>query len=151
MTQVRTDLGNTKESARRERFEPTASNLATNVQQAIANAATAPTNSTARLPASGTPVAILTTDTEVGINTSAAAVICNLPSVAAWAAANPNGLPLRIFDYTGNANVNNITFVLNGSDVFLQGISPVVSTSNGGVALRPVLGSSNKWNIVALG
>lgn len=150
MVTVRTKLaGQTQETARNERFEPLPLNPATNVQQAIGNAVTQ--IGTARLPAFSVTVLALPTDVELGINTSTGAVTVSLPLVSAWAADNPNGLALRIFDYTGNAATHNIGFTLNGADTFLQGANPVIKTNNGGVALRPILGATNQWNIVALG
>lgn len=150
MVVARTDLGNTKEAARRERFEPSATNTATNVQEAIQNAAIAPTNPSARLPGSAATVAILSTDTEVGINTATTAVSVNLPSIATWLAANPLGLDLMIFDDTGNAGTHNITAVPNGTDSFVQSITPVITGNYGKMSLRPVLGAPNKWFIKGL-
>ena len=107
---------------------------------------------TARLPAAAASVAILSTDIEVGINTGSAATVCPLPSVAAWAAANPNGLELTIFDLTGSAATNNVTFTLNGTDVFTQGVSPAILNSYGEVKLRPILtGGINQWFVRGAG
>lgn len=107
-----------------------------------------PSVGTARLPAAAASVSILSSDVEVGINTSSAPTTCPLPSVAAWAAANPNGLELTIFDATGNANTNAVSFTLNGTDTFLQGISPTIAISFGEVKLRPIIpsgGPPNSW------
>lgn len=150
MVTVRTELNNTKEAARLERFEPTGNVSATDVQNAIQQVDTeasgkVPQVGTARLPANAASVTILTTDVEVGINTSSQAVACTLPSVAAWAAANPNGLELTVFDYSNNASVNNITFT--ASDTFVQGATPSVTANSGLVKLRPVIGTSNQWYV----
>ncbi len=102
---------------------------------------------TARLPASAATVNILTSDIEVGINTTTVAVSCPLPSVAAWSAAQTNGLDLTIFDDSGNAATNNITPSLNGSDTFVQGVTPVITTNYGLIKLRPVLGTPNQWYV----
>ncbi len=102
---------------------------------------------TARLPASAATVNILTSDIEVGINTATLAVSCPLPSVAAWNAAQTNGLDLTIFDDSGNAATNNITPSLNGTDTFVQGVTPVITTNYGLIKLRPVLGTPNQWYV----
>lgn len=110
------------------------------------------TTSNTRLAAAAASVPILATDVEVGIDTGAAPTSCPLPSVAAWLAANPSGLDLEIFDYTGHAATNNITPSLNGTDVFTQGVVPVISNNFGSLRLRPILtGGVNQWFIKAVG
>jgi len=110
------------------------------------------TSASARLPAAAPVVAILAADIEVGIDTASAATVCTLPSVAAWTNSNPNGQDLAIFDFTGHAFTNNITFTLNGTDVFTQGISPVIQNNYGEVRLRPILtGGVNQWFVKAVG
>ena len=149
MVVLRTDLSNTKELARRERFEPIGNITATNVQEAIQQASGSFEVGTARLPAAAVTVNILAADIEVGINTGTAPTSCPLPSVAAWAAANPNGLELVIFDYTGNAATNNVTPSLNGTDIFVQGVTPIIKSGFGGFALRPIIPASgpNAWYV----
>jgi len=142
MVQVSTNL-TTRESARRERFEPSGNISATNVQTAIQQVDTEAAGKqaqvgTARLPAAAASVPILTSDIEVGIDATSSAVGCPLPSATAWAAANPNGLELTIFDYKGQATAHNITPSLNGGDTFVQGIVPVIKTAYGQIKLRPV-------------
>jgi hypothetical protein len=101
---------------------------------------------TARLPAAAASVPILASDTEVGISTNVAPTSCQLPSAAAWVAGAPPGFELCIFDYTGNAATNNVTPVLNGTDVFLQGVTPLVRTNFGAIMLRPILRTPpNAW------
>lgn len=142
MVQVMTNL-TTRESARRERFEPAGNVTATNVQTAIqqidAEAAGKVTQvGTIRLPASAATVAILTTDIEVGISTTSTAVSATLPSASAWAASNPNGLPLVLVDINGNAAANNITPALNGVDTFSYGgVVPIINSNFGRLELRP--------------
>jgi hypothetical protein len=93
---------------------------------------------TIRLPGSAATIAILTSDIEVGIDTTSTAVSATLPSAAAWAAANPNGLELVLVDIKGSAASNPIMPVLNGSDVFSYGgVTPVVSFNFGSLRLRP--------------
>jgi len=93
----------------------------------------------ARLPPAAPTVNFLASDIEVGIDSSVAPTSVVLPSVAAWVTSNPNGPELVIFDYTGHALANNISFVLNGTDVFTQGISPVIQNNFGSLILRPSL------------
>lgn len=133
----------TRESARRERFEPTGNVTATNVQTAIQQVDTEAAGKVAqvgtiRKPASGATIAILTTDIEVGIDTRSTAVSATLPSAVAWAAANPNGLDLTLVDYFGNASANNITPTLFAGDAFAYGsVTPVVNANFGDLKLRP--------------
>lgn len=142
MVLVRTNL-TTRESARSERFEPAGNVSATNVQTAIQQVDTeaagkVPKVGTIRKPASGAAIAILSTDIEVGIDTRTTAVSAVLPSAAAWATANPNGLELALTDYFGNAAANNITPSLFAGDSFAYGaVTPVVTANFGMLRLRP--------------
>lgn len=91
-----------------------------------------------RKPASAASIAITPLDIEVGIDTRSIAVSAALPSVAQWVQSNPFGLELTLVDYFGNASINNITPVLNGSDVFVWGgITPVINANFGLLKLRP--------------
>lgn len=109
-------------------------------------------SASARLAPAAATVNILVTDIEVGIDSAVAPTSCPLPSVAAWAAANTGGLELVIFDFTGHALANNITPALNGTDVFTQGITPVIQNNFGELRLRPVLtGGINQWFIRSVG
>jgi hypothetical protein len=95
---------------------------------------------TIRLPPFSATVAILTSDIEVGINTSTSAVTVNLPSAALWAAAFPGGqtgLDLFMCDHTGNAAAHPITFALNGADTFMQGPLIPLAVNFGSLRLRP--------------
>lgn len=105
---------------------------------------------TARLPAAAGTINILNTDIEVGVDPTSSAVTCNLPSVAVWAVTQPNGLELTIFDYTGHAATNNISFVLAGTDVFVQTSTPIITSNFGLIKLRPILTSPNKWFVRGL-
>lgn len=112
MTTVRTDLGNTKESARRERFEPTGSITQTNVQKAIEQAASQPpavVPTTVDFAAS--PYTVLATDTYLYVDTSGGAV-----NILLQVASARLGVPLIVKDITGNANANNITLTPNGAE-----------------------------------
>lgn len=152
MVQVMTNL-TTRESARRERFEPTGNVTATNVQTAIQQvdaeaAGKVAQVGTIRLPPSAATIAILTTDIEVGLDTRTTAVSATLPSAIAWAAANPNGLPLVLVDINGNAATNNITPTLNGSDTFSYGsVTPIVNSNFGRLELRPSGSPVSGWYV----
>lgn len=95
---------------------------------------------TARFPGVAATVTILTSDQEVGIDTSSTAVSANLPTATSWAAANPNGLELVIFDNTGQGASNNITPVPSGAEIFRGGLTPLVTTAYGLIKLRPIPG-----------
>lgn len=139
MVQVMTNL-TTRESARRERFEPTGNVTATNVQTAIqqVDAGKVAQVGTIRKPVSAATVAILTTDIEIGLDTRTTAISATLPSAIAWAAANPNGLDLTLVDYFGNAGTNNITPTLFAGDSFVYGsVTPIVNSNFGDLKLRP--------------
>jgi hypothetical protein len=152
MTIVRTQLA-TVESARRERVEPTGGITATNVQTALQGLDTAIGSklgpvATERQPASAATIAILTTDVEVGIDTRTTAVTANLPSAAAWATANPNGLELTLIDIFGNAAANNITPALNGADTFFYGgVTPIITSNFGLLKLRPAGSPVTGWYV----
>jgi hypothetical protein len=156
VTTIRTQLGNTIESARRERFEPTGNVSATNVQDAIQQvdaeaAGKVQQVGTIRLAGDAAAVNILPTDIEVGIDTRTQAVNANLPSVAAWSADNPNGLDLVLVDFYGNAAAHNITPVLSAGDAFQYGgVTPLIVTNFGSLRLRPSPGL-NAWYVRGIG
>jgi hypothetical protein len=142
MVQVMTNL-TTRESARRERFEPAGNVTSTNVQTAIQQVDTEASGKVAqvgtiRKPPSAATVAVLTSDIEVGLDTRTTAVSATLPSAIAWSGANPNGLELVLNDYFGNAATNNITPSLFAGDTFAYGsVTPVISANFGLLRLRP--------------
>lgn len=106
------------------------------------------TIATARLASAAASVPITVADIEVGIDTVSGATACPLPTVAAWSAQQPFGLEMCIFDYTGHASATNtITPTLNGTDVFVQGVTPVVTKPYGLIRMRPILTSPNKWYV----
>lgn len=142
MVQVMTNL-TTRESARRERFEPTGNVTATNVQTAIQQVDTEAAGKVAqvgvvRKPASAATITILNGDIEVGIDTRTTAVSATLPSAVAWSATNPNGLELVLNDYYGGAATNAITPSLFAGDSFAYGgVTPVINANFGLLRLRP--------------
>jgi hypothetical protein len=139
MTQVRTDYGDTRESARRERFEKTGSiTNATNVQTAIQAAAGFSTgNAAVSAPPQNATITATSANVGIEIDTSGGAVTLNLPGVSAWRLANPGALEFWFLDKTGQGAANNITPALNGGDVFVSGVVPKVRSPFGIVRLRP--------------
>lgn len=113
MTQIETDLRNTKNEAKRLRFESVLPNIpATNVQDAIAQilafAVVTPTSVTVAM----SPYAVQPSDRILLVNTSAGAVTINM-----MAGAARNGLDLEVKDDTGNAVANPISVVRAGADL----------------------------------
>jgi hypothetical protein len=150
---IRTDFGDTRESAREIRAEKVGGLTGTSVQTdlQVLDAGKINATGTARYPAQAASINILTTDVEVGIDTSVAPTTVVLPSAAAWAAAQPNGLELCIFDRNGHAFSNNITPSLNGADVFVEGVTPKITQVFGILKLRPVGSPSvNAWKVRGL-
>lgn len=89
-------------------------------------------------PAAAATITLTTSNIEVGIDATSTAVTVNLPSAAAWAAANPNGLELTIADIKGQAGTHAITPALNGADAFYYGgVTPVINDAFGLLKLRP--------------
>lgn len=141
MSTIHTDLGDTRESARRVRVEMTGGIVHSSVQTELQALDTGKSNivGTARAPASAATVAILTSDIEVEIDTTSTAVSAALPSASAWAAANPNGLELTLIDINGHASTHNITPTLNGADTFAYGsVTPTITADFGILKLRPM-------------
>jgi len=136
MTTVRTDLGNTKESARRERFEPTGSITATNVQKAIEQAVS---QTTALVPTAiafaASPYTVLASDLALYVDTVGGAITINLPAQASRAS-----VPLIIKDVTGHAAANNISLVGNGAETTDSLATYLIAADFGGVALNPLTG-----------
>lgn len=130
MPVVRTDLRNTRESARRLRFEPASPLTATDVQKAIEQVLTLPqTVNPTNVAVS--PYAPVLADSVLWVDTSAARVI-NLPTGASRA-----GRPLQIKDITGSAFANNITINPSGAET-VDGLAPLLIDINyGGYTLYP--------------
>src|ERR1035437_5583955 len=136
MTTLRTDLGNTKESARRERFEPVGSITATNVQKALEQISSQPI---AIIPTSvafaASPYTVKSTDVAIYVDTVGGAVTINLQASAARA-----GVPLIIKDITGHAAANNISLVGNGAETTDSLATYPIGADFGGVTLNPLVG-----------
>lgn len=146
MVQVMTNL-TTRESARRERFEPVGSITATNVQKAIeqvqANIPAIATGTTQTITAaSGVGV---TTDIFIYFN-RAGTIAFTLPDATAWLAANTIGVGLTLKDISGGASGNAITINRAGADTIDGANSFVINSDYGGVVLRP--SAAGKWSIV---
>lgn len=133
MTILRTDLGNTRESARRLRFEPTGAITQTNVQKALEQAASQPPAITSTaINFAMSPYTVLSTDTVLYVDTSGGAVTINLQAAAARL-----GVPLVVKDITGNANANNVTLTPNGVET-IDGLATYpINVDFGGWKLNP--------------
>lgn len=146
MTQIQTNLRNTRERARQLRFEPTGTVSSVNVQKAIEEVASeASPVPGAATSVTATPYVILSTDTFVYVN-FAGAVTLTLPDAATWLAAHTNGLPLTIKDISGAAAANNITVNRAGTDTIDGATSLSIVSDYGGYKIRPPAAGS--WSIL---
>jgi hypothetical protein len=133
MTMVRTDLGNTRESARRLRFEPTGAVTQTNVQKAIEQVATTPQAiSGTAVNAAASPYTVLASDTVLYVDSSAGPV-----NILLQASADRLGVPLVVKDVGGAANTNNITLTPNGAETLDSLAALVINSDYGGFRLNP--------------
>lgn len=107
MTQIKTDLGNTRESARRIRFEPFGAITSTDVQSAIQQAISLP-QLIIQTPviAGQSPYTVQATDTFLAVDTTAGPVTILMPS-----GVLRGGIPVTVKDAKGNASVNAISVV----------------------------------------
>lgn len=146
MTTIRTQLG-TVESARRERFEPTGTIEATNVQKAIEelDGTIGDLGGTTQVVTTGT-VTVQPTDSFIYIN-FAGTVAVTMADSSAWLAAHEVATPLTIQDISGNANdtTNMITITRAGVDTINGGTSIEITSPFGGYKLRPP--ASGSWAI----
>lgn len=148
MTQISTWLGNTIDNARRIRFEPVGVITGTNVQEAIDEFA-----AQGFLPPLVTPyvtppasATIPATATMVQTNQSAPLSI-TVPESEAWYAINgPYGIPLSIFDKSGNASTNNVTISFTGGQTASGQATLTISSDYGGWTLERKDGGG--WIIV---
>lgn len=124
MTQIATDLRQTRESAKRIRYEPTAPFTATNVQDAIVQSASVPT---VIVPTAVTvamsPYTPLSTDQLLMVDTSGGPVTIQMPLSAT------RGLDLEIKDATGNAAANPISVLRAGAET-IDGLTTYPIDSN---------------------
>ena len=119
MSQISTDMRETRESAKRMRFEPTAPFSATNVQDAILQAHTLPFQVVVKaVNFAMSPYAVLATDTVLLVDTSGGAVTINM-----MASGARGGVELTIKDDTGNAVANPISVVPSGAET-VDGLAP---------------------------
>lgn len=132
MSTIRTMIGS-YESARRERFEPAAGITATNVQQAIEQAAGFGIGSTP-VAFAASPYDVLPNDTLLDVDSTLGPVTINLR-----AASTRNGLALSIKDVAGMAATNAITIVPNVADTGgVDGLTSLpINSAYGGFRLRP--------------
>lgn len=83
---------------------------------------------------------VLATDVDVQVN-GAGVVVLTLPLSTAWASSSGGrGLPLSIFDISGNASVNNITINTTAGQTISGLASLTINTDYGGFRLRPKSG-----------
>lgn len=136
MTQVSTDLRNTREAARRIRFDPVAPITATNVQDAIQQFGGLIVPNPTSVTFAMSPYTPLPTDRILMVNTSIGPVSIIMPPAAAR-----SGLDLEVKDATGNADPNNITVTFTGGEK-RDGIAPVIINNPYGYA---------KFNPIAAG
>lgn len=140
MTMVKTDLGKMRESAKTERFMPSASIRATNVQDAIEAVAgqpkvVVPTHVTV------TPYNATASDSYLLVDV-AGPVTINLPTIA-----SRGGLPLTIKDGSSAAATNNITIIPNGAETIDTLAQIVITQDSGAFNIVPPPGETD-WNII---
>lgn len=89
--------------------------------------------------------AILTTDSIVQVN-AVAPITLTLPTAASWLAVQGGrGIPLEIFDVSGNASTNNITIAGNGAETISSLASIVIGSNFGGFRLLPKIAGTAGW------
>lgn len=89
---------------------------------------------------------LLATDIEVHVN-GAGAVVLTLPNSNTWkASSGGRGLPLSVFDISGNAATNNITINSAAGQTFSGLASLTISNNFDGYRLRPITGGG--WLVV---
>lgn len=136
MPVIATDVRETRESARRIRFESTGLISANNVQTAIEQLSS-PLNPSPRI-VTASPDAISILDSVIYVNIASSAVV-TLPI-----SSGRNNLPLTIIDVSGNASVNNISIVPAGSEtinaIYTNGSPLLINSDYGGFILKPVTG-----------
>lgn len=144
---IATDLRNTRESARRIRFEPTALLLDTNVQAAIEDVETQlqvaivlpPGYNPTVVTFAMSPYTPLLTDTVLLVDTTGGAVVIQMPLAATR--VNASGfVPLTVKDDKENADINAISVARAGAEL-IDGLTayPIDSKSTA-VTFLPVTG-----------
>jgi hypothetical protein len=141
MTIVSTDMRQSRESARRIRFEPTLAIPATNVQDAIQQVQAIAIPAQTVVTVAMSPYTPLATDRILLVNTSAGAVTINMPP-----AAGRLGLDLEIKDDTGNAAANPITVNGNGGETLDGFAAYPIDAPFAGVKFLPKAGGN--WDVV---
>lgn len=148
MVTIRTGLG-IWEAARRVRFEPVGTIIATDVQTAIQEVESDAAGSLQPL-TSPTPINVTgaVPATAVNVQTNqAGAITLTLPLAATWAAINSKyGLPLSIFDISGAASTNNVTINFTGGETASGLTSLTINTNYGGYRFEPKSGGG--WVVV---
>lgn len=145
MTQVRTDYGETRESARRLHAEKVGALPGTSVQVDLQNldsrvtTATAPTQ---RLVTSS-PIVVQSTDMIINVNISSGSPSCTLPTAASRA-----GIPLVFVDVGGNFGAHALTITPAGGDTIDGQSSLTLGTSHQSIRLVPANdGTTTGWTV----
>lgn len=142
MTQIETSLRNTKQSARRLRFEQVSPFTATDTQTAIQQAGAAAAGGTAPpaltptpVDATASPYTILGSDYLVEVDTSAGPV-----TVVAPAAASRNNVGFYVKDIAGSAGTNAITVSRSAADTIDGFASYPINVDFGSAFFQPKTG-----------
>lgn len=133
MAVVKTDLRNTRESARELRFEPTGAITQTNVQKAIEQVSTTPVGiSSTAINFAMSPYIPLSSDSVLYVDSTGGAVVINMPLAAAR-----GGLALTVKDVGGAASTNNITINASGAETIDSLAAVLIASDFGGYQLNP--------------
>lgn len=134
MTILRTDLRNTRESAKEIRFAPVGIITATDVQEAISQVSGGGGGGTPVNPTnvSTTPFIVTGAMTLLYVDSTALAITILLPPEADRAS-----VPIGIKDIAGHALSNNITIIPDGSETIDGLPSVVINAPYGGFILYP--------------
>lgn len=137
MTQVQTNLRNTRERARQLRFEPVGAVTQTNVQKAIEQvSASSASQAITPTGVNVSPYAVLVTDTVLYVDTAGGPITINLAT-----GSSRGGIPLTVKDITGHAAANPITIVPNGGETIDGQANYPIGNDFGGVRLYPRINS----------
>lgn len=133
MSQVRTDLRDTRERARELRVEPTGSITQTNVQKALEQLSTQPPAvASTSVTTAMSPYAVQSSDNALYVDSTAGPV-----QILLQLAALRNGVPLVVKDVAGFGNTNNITITPAGGQTIDLLASLVINADFGGYQLNP--------------
>lgn len=143
MSVVRTDLRDTRQSAREISYSPVAPLTARNVQNAIEQLQAEITTGSITPPAivatavnfAMSPYTVKSTDYLIEVDTSGGGVTINLAL-----AATRNNLEVEIKDVTGNASTNNISVVAAGAETTDGLATYLIASDFGAYHFKPKTG-----------